>query len=309
METKNNVIDEQLNVNSSEITSGAVATAKVDSPTSTEAYPMDIETFEVKVNIFPTLEKPHYVTHVLRKPTFDEEEARERKTPLITSDAGKIDGHDASSMTMDDEPANIALYDKICSGVKGYALKQGEKPTDELVTLDTVVNTKQGDKTVRELIPSSHKNTAVNGMYPKVDFTIDVDEEDFTFALGGGREWTVKQEIGGKHKQEDGTLSDPDYTVSYVFREPTEAERKTFRSNAISAINLRTATGVKERRSTNLRVLRELFDKLIISVENASIEGKDLDVTDKNHLGKIPGTFKKSAVIKVFNFLEADLSN
>jgi hypothetical protein len=261
-------------------------------------YQMDLDPFKVKINIFSNADKKHEVTHILRKPTFAEEEARERMMPLIISDAGKIDGAEASSMSLDDEPANVRLYDKIAVSVNGYALKRGEKPSKEDVNVDTIV---EGETAVRDLIPPSHKSAAINGLYPS-SYEVDFGDEEFYFALGGGREWKVRQEIGGKFKREDGTLSPADYTVYYIFREPTQEERKKFRTQAISAVTLRTTSGNKDRRSTNLKVVSDLFDA-------ATIGGTDIDVRDKKQLEKIPATFKKGAVIRLMNFLEADLSD
>lgn len=298
---------EQQNVNSeaNTETSGGIKTAASEA----SAYPMDKDPITVRLNIFPTLEKAHYVTHVLRRPTFEEEETRERMMPLITTDAGKVDGADASSMSIDNEPANKTLYDKIIQRVVGYSLVPGEKPSEEGVSPDETVQLIDGGiSNVRDLIPLSHKSTAIEGMFPST-FDLDVSDEEFTFALGGGREWVLRQEIGGKQKQEDGTLSPPQYVVKYTFREPTEAERKKFRSSAINAVTLRTKNGVKERRSTNLRVLRDLFDAMIVGVEGATVDGKPLDVRDKKHLTFIPGAFKRGALIKLFTFLEADLGN
>lgn len=273
-------------------------------------YPMDTNPIKIKINVVPSMEKPFYVTHVMRKPSFNEEEARERKSPLITSEAGKIDGKDASSMSIDDEPANVELYDKIILGVIGYGLKPGDKAGEDEVSPDTTVETPKGTKTVRELIPDSHKSTAISGMFTS-SFEVEVEEQEFVFALGGSRDWKVRQDIGGKVKREDGTLSPPDYQVFYTFREPSELDRKKYRTKAVQAVNLRDGktNAITERRSTNLTIMRELFDSLIESVEGATVEGKPIKVSDKNHIDAIPATFKKGTMIRLFNFLEADLSN
>ncbi len=286
-------------------------TATEETKPTNKAYPMDMNPIEVKVNIYPTLEKAHYTTHTFRKPTFEEEEARERTMPLITSDAGKVEGADASSMTIDDEPANVALYDKIIQSVSGYALQKGEKPSKEALSMDTMIETPDGAKSIKELIPVSHKSTAISGMFTS-KFDIDVPEtEEFSFTLGGGREWRIKHEIGGGEKREDGTLSPADFTLYHTLREPTEMERKKFRTRAVAALTLRNPkTGqVTERRSTNLKVMKELYDALILSVEGATIEGKEIRVSDASQLEMIPASFKKSVVIRLFNFLEADLGN
>lgn len=278
-------------------------------PETTATYPMDMSPIEVKLLLYTSLEKSPSATHVMRKPTFEEEESRERKMPLITKDLGKVEGNNASSMTIDDEPANVALYDKIALTVAGYALKSGEKPTDEPIPVTQEIETPKGMQTVLSLIPASHKSTAINGMFPST-FEVDLQDQEFSFALGGGREWSVKQEIGGKTKREDGTLSPPNFTVYYTFREPTEAERKKYRTRAIAAVNVQEKEGgISERRSTNLKVMRELFDALIVSVDGATIGGKPIKISDSEHLSNIPATFKKSAVIRLFNVLDADLEN
>jgi len=279
--------------------------AKKDS----KSYEMDKNPIVVTVNTVPSLEKPHYTKHVVRKPSFLEEEARERDTPLITEDAGKVDGKNASTMNMDDEPANIALYDKIILSLSGYALEAGGQPEEDILP-ERTVTFKGKDVAVRDLIPASHKNTVIRGMFPS-DFSVDVDNQDFVFALGGGREWRIKQEIGGKVQQDDGTLSDPDFTVYYTFREPTEIERKNYRSKAMNAVNMSDPKTGKmlERRSTNLRVMRDLFDGLIQGIEGATIEGKEIRVGDKSQIEQIPATFKKGCMVRLFNFLEADLGN
>lgn len=279
------------------------------STTPIENIPFEMDKDSIEVHIKVPASKGTYV-HVLRKPTFDEEEARERKMPLITSEAGKFDGEDASKMSIDDEPANVYLYDKTIQSIRGYAIMQGGKAHDGDINPDMEIDTADGKQTVRSLIPAGHKNTAINGMFPS-RFEVEVDEDEFTFALGGGREWRIRQEVGGRIKQEDGQLSPPDYTIVYTFREPTEKERKTFRTSAIIALNLRDpkTNTIRERRSTNLRVIKDLFNALIVGIEGATIGGNDIQVSNKEQLAKVPSDFKKGTMIKLFSFLEADLGN
>jgi uncharacterized membrane protein len=276
--------------------------------TDSNEYQMDLNPAKIKINIFPSAETKYEVVHTVSKPTFADEEARERMMPLIISDAGKVDGAEASSMSLDDEPANVRLYDKIAVTVNGYSLEKGKKPTTEDISVDTPITVDGEEKTIKDLIPPSHKSAVINGLYP-ASYEVDFGGEEFYFALGGGREWKVKQEIGGKFKREDGTLSPADYTVYYIFREPTQEERKKFRSQAVSAITLKTTSGNKDRRSTNLRVVSDLFDALIQTIEGATINGTTIDVRDKKSLELIPATFKKGCVIRLMNFLEADLSD
>ncbi len=286
--------------------------------TSLKPYTLDVTQFEVDLNLAPSGAKPYIVTHILRRPTFEEEEQKERETPLITTDAGKVDGADASSISLDDEPANIRLYNKILLRVKGYPVfvtdesgnvKMQPAPAEGLAADELTLKADGTTEQVVNLIPPGHKSTAVSGALPYSLFEVEVDEDNFMFALGGGREWVIRQEIGGGFKLSDGTNAPPKNVIKYRFREPTEAERRKFRSQAINSVTLRTKDGIKDRRSTNLRVLRDLFDAMILGVEGATIGGGAVDVRDVEHRALIPGSFKKGSLIKLFGFLEADLGN
>ncbi len=290
-------------------TGTATAEEKVKATTEPEekVFQMDAEPIKVKINVFSSTDKTQNVTHTLRKPTFAEEEARERMSALYITEAGRIDGSDATSMSLDDEKGTLRIYDKIALSVQGYALEPGQKPTEEDIPVDTVLTVNGEEKTVRDLIPISHKGAVINGMFP-ASYELDFGGEEFYYSLGGSREWKIVQEIGGKFKREDGTLSPADYTIRHILREPTQEERKKFRTQAISAVTLRTTSGNKDRRSTNLRVVADLYDALVQTIDNATIDGKTIDARDKKQLEKISATFKKGVVIRLMNFLEADLS-
>lgn len=271
-------------------------------------YPMDMNPINVRMNIVPSMEKPFFVTHELRKPSFKEEEARERAMPLETKDIGKIEGFDAQKTYIDDEPANVEFYDKLILSVSGYALEDG-KIADK-ISPDTMVSTPDGEAAIRDLIPSEHKNTAINGMFPSY-YEVVTEENNFVFKLGGTREWKIKQEIGGRMRQSDGGLSDPNYTITYTMREPTEIERRVFRKDAISGATLRDTktNAIVERRNTNLKTVRDLFDALIVDIDGATIGGREIDARDKASIEQVPVTFKKGVIIKLFTFLNAELQD
>jgi hypothetical protein len=67
---------------------------------------------------------PDWKQHALRRPTFEEEEARERLMPYDSEMAGKVNGHDAVRTTFHEEPANIALYDRVVQTVGNYFLDE-----------------------------------------------------------------------------------------------------------------------------------------------------------------------------------------
>ncbi len=275
----------------------------------TAVYNFDQDPLVVSINLVPSFEKPVLATHKLRKPSFKEEVEREQNSPLKNTDIGKVDGMDASSMTIEIDEANCKLWDKIALSVSGYGVN-GSKPSED-VSPDITVQTEDGEETVRNLIPSQHKSVVIQQIFDAA-FDMDIpDENSFVFSLGGARTWSVVQKIGGQTRQSNGTLSDPDFQVRYTFKEPTELQLKKFRKDAIDSATMRdpkSGTTI-DVRSTNLDTMRTLFDDMIKDIEGAHVGGVPVDVKNKEHLSKISASFKKGAILRLFNFLQPEIKN
>ena len=282
-----------------------------------QPYNLAATEYSVVVNPYPQLKTPIFTTHVVRRPTFEEEERRERMMPLVTKEAGKVEGETASQTEIDPIPADSALYDKTIKRIYGYTFTKGEKPAEDGLDPHSLVTSPNGHGELKEMkvyeaIPASHKSLVMQGLYPSV-FEIQEVEVD-AFVLGAAREWTIVQEMGGRQKLEDGTLSKPDYVIKYTFREPTAEELRKFRSSAFSAMNWRDKDGnQRERRTLVLKVVSDLFDSLLYAVDGVSIDrgasSEKFDVRNREHLKLIPSNFKKGAMLKLFTFLQADLGN
>ena len=277
-----------------------------------DKFILNQEPIKVRLNIHPKANEgfESFVTHTFKRPTFAEEETRERMMASITKQGAKIEGTTAIIQEFDDTKANVSLYNKVAKSVEGYKLPDGSK---EDTPVSKEFQVKEETKKVLDLIPDAHKNTAIYGIFNSA-FEIDAPEDDFEFSLGAGREWKIIQKIGGQARREDGTLSEPDYVVRYILTEPSEKDRKTFRDKATSSQRYSSREGVVERSSLNLRVLAELFDKLVLSVEDALVADENgetsvIDVRKKEHLDLIPASYKKTVIIRLFNSLEADLGN
>jgi hypothetical protein len=271
-----------------------------------QTYVMDNSPITVAIDIDPRPGKKKIAEHKFRLPTFEEEEVRERQIVSFRKEGAKVEDTNAILEETDDEKANINFYNKLIEGFE----KDVEIPANTLV----------GEQELKELIPTTHKVTAVLGMTVST-FELDLpeDDDDFEFELGtsgsAGREWRLIQKIGGQFKRDDGTLQPPDYEITYILREPTEKERHKYKSNAVNTQRWysKAEGGVVERSSINLKTLTTIFDNTIKDVENASVvdgEGSiPLDVRNPDHLAKIPARFKKTVVIRLFNALDADLGN
>lgn len=274
-------------------------------------YIINEDPIVVPINIDPRDGKQSIVEHKFRRPTFQEEESRERETKIISEETGvKVaEGTSAPNVKIENEKADLKFWEKLILTVngKGYGL-----------TEETSVDTVLGDKPIRESIPNTHKTTAIYGLMPS-NFELDLGEDDdaeYVFALGSAREWTIKQMIGGQDIRDDGTLAPPLYTLHYIMSEPTEADRKKYRLNAMSNSPYIRKGGLRtDVQSVNLKVVSDLFDRLVKQVQGAVVQvpGEPesitvpLDVRNADHLAAIPGNFKKTVVIRLFNALEADL--
>lgn len=268
-------------------------------PSITEKlYPFDASHFSIRINIAPDTEQGHWTTHKLRRPTFGEEESREALMPVKTHDQGKIDGHDSMALEFEVETADVRLYDNLIEEISGFAAPGSDQVVDNLPVTDEI----------KGFILPQWKSSVISGMY-RSNWEADQESLKKVYMLGPGRQWSIRQEIGGG-KNPDGTKRAADYTITYVFREPTEKERRKFRNRALNASILRLrGGGSEERRTTNLRVVSEIFDACIVEIRGAEIqqEGSLVDVRNPEHLRMVLGNFKKNAILKFFNTLEADL--
>ncbi len=276
--------------------------------------------FTVTVDPYPGLKKKKVLTtHKVRRPTVEEEERKERMTPLLTKSAGKVGEAQASQTNVDIVPGDRFLYEKIVLKVWGYSAPGVIEP-EEGLDPQTIIQVRDKDtgelvdKPLVEAIPDDHKSLVVNSLFPSNPSNFEVVENDeiVGFSLVGGQEWTIRQTIGGQEQLDDGTFSEPDYIVEYTFHEPSADDMKGFRTKAFAVKTWNDKNGVQnEERRIILPVVTGLFDKLISGVDGVSIDrgetGEEFDVRNKAHVALIPPSFKKNSILKLFSFLQADL--
>ena len=284
-------------------------------------YNLAATEFTVKVDAYPQLKKNKvYTTHLVRRPTIEEEERKERMTPLLTMSAGKVGEQQAQQTNVDIVPGDRYLYNQIIKKVWGYnapGVPQSEEGTDP----QTVVQVRDPEtreiveKPLVEAIPDDHKSLVVNSLFPSNpnSFEIVENSELTGFSLVGGQEWTLRQTIGGQEQQDDGTFSEPDFIVEYVFNEPTASDMKAFRTKGFAVKTWSDKNGRQnEERRIILPAIVSLFDSLISSMDGVVVDrgetGETFNARDKTHLALVPPAFKKNAILKLFTFLQADLS-
>lgn len=285
-----------------------------------QKYNLAATEFTINVNPYPQLKgKKIITTHLVRRPTIEEEERKERMTPLLTKSAGKVGDAQAQQTQVDIVPGDRYLYGRIVKKVWGYS-SPGITETEEGLDPQTVVQVRDPetreltDKPLVDAIPDDHKSLVVNSLFPSNPSNFEVVENDAVvgFSLVGGQEWTVRQLLGGQEQLDDGTFSEPDYVIDYVFHEPSANDMKAFRSRAFAVKTWNDKNGVSnEERRIVLPVVIELFDRLISSIDGVVVDrgetGETFDVRNKEHIALIPPSFKKNSMLKLFSFLQADL--
>lgn len=236
------------------------------------AYPLDVTEFEINVQVKPGV----VCVHKLRKPTLDELVKREELSLYETEEIDK--GQD--KVIVDDERANVALWDKIAIAVQNYS-PDGEwrEVTPELAAR----------------IPGPHKVTAIRGLYSSTCEVIS-SGEDLGYYNLDGEEFIVQQEIGTNSEA-------PDYIVHHTLRQPTESERQEYRRRASSTVLVRGSKKTRARVVTNLKAAVELYDKLFISADGFT--GVDADKV----LRHIDPIWKRQAVVALMQTFESSLSD
>lgn len=236
------------------------------------AYPLDVTEFEINVETKPGV----ICVHKLRKPTLDELVKREEMSVYETEEIDK--GQDR--VIVDDERANVGLWDKIAVSVKNYSADGGWLTvTPELAAR----------------IPGPHKVTAIRGLYTTSCEVISSGDDAGYYSLDG-EEFVIQQEIGTNSEA-------PDYIIHHTLRQPTEGERQDYRRRASSTVLVRGTKKTRARVVTNLRAAVELYDKLFIRAEGFSgIEADKL-------LRHIDPMWKRQVVVALMQTFESSLSD
>ncbi len=284
-------------------------------------YNLAATEFRMIVNPYPQLKRKILTTHLVRRPTIEEEERKERMTPLITKSVGKVGDAQASQTNVDIVPGDKFLYDKIILKVWGYTVPGTKGPSPEdgldpfmLIDVEDPHTKETVQKPLVSIIPDDHKSLVVNSLFPSnpANFEVVENDEIVGFSLIGGQQWTVRQTIGGQEQLDDGTFSPPEFIIEYTFNEPSADDMRAFRTKAFAVKTWNDKKGVSnEERRIILPVLTGLFDKLIGDVDGVIVDrgqsGEEFNVKDQNHVGMIPPSFKKNSILKLFSFLQADL--
>jgi hypothetical protein len=239
-------------------------------------YPFDVDSFAVEFNARPDAESPAIVSHRLRRPTFEElcdREGRIRYEMVsVTTSKDEIES--------DDTAANVWLWNKIITEVKGY---DGADDWRELTE----------DEKAR--MSPAHKRTAVLGMYAG---SCELEGDPHYVPIGPAT-WTVRQKFGTNEDK-------PDYVVSHALRAPTEAERLKFKPSTTSYV--RGAKKMRVQITTRLRPYVELYDALVERVEGGTVNDEPFSAVNRaQFVAAIDPMWKRQVIQCLMSALEAQL--
>lgn len=237
-----------------------------------EPYNFDASEIIVEFNARPSAATPAIVAHKLRRPTLEELLARERASAYEMIEVEK----NADEIRVDDEAANVALWEKVIVAVRGYGGADWQ-------TLD--------DAQIKEM-RASHKTTAIRGMYQAECDLLD-DEGEITLSA---QTWRILQTFGSGH------------TVTHTLREWTESERQRFKRASSSTRNVRGSRKAHVQVLNHLKAYVELFDALWQGCEGGAISGHGYTPESRGvFLAQIDPIWKQQIVRTLTGAMEAQL--
>jgi hypothetical protein len=208
------------------------ATGTATAQDSPKLYDFSTSEHVIELNTRPS-GAPRIVRHKLRKPTFIELEARDRKQAAETITKGNEEFIESASSAPD-----LELWAKICTEAQGYL------PNGEWL---------KGDDLAK--VPADHKLAAIRALYQAEYEVVNDDSLDY-FALDGV-EVKVKQTLHG-------------FEIVHTLREMTEAERLEFEGKSYRASFVRgKGKETRTRIQGNLKAFVDLYNKLIQGVSGA----------------------------------------
>jgi hypothetical protein len=248
---------------------------------SPRPYPFDNDVFDIALNLRPLADQAYLVYHRLRRPTFDELLERER---LIVSEIVEVSPRE-DRIVVDDETANWRLWEKIVQAVKGYDFDDGlERDAWRELTEEQ-----------KSRMLWSHKATAVRGLYAG-DCRLS-DEGAFRFDMV-----RLRQDIGYR--------AEPEFTVYYDMRVPTEGERQRFKSGSVSTQYVRGARKSRARLVSNLKTFANFFDSLAMDIQGATVGGAIFETSNRaRFLAAIDPIWKRQVVNTLVSGLETQLQD
>ncbi len=222
------------------------------------------------------------VTHKLRQPTLGE--MIEYKKKQVYERQYNSQGELINELG-DVATADQWLWDQLAVAFSGYpGMPEGLNE----VTDDN-----------RSQMRSTHKEGAINHILTATA-TILQDQSSTSFA---GGEWVVQLDFGTNPEN-------PTHSVLFKLKEWNERERRDFERAGATIRGRSEGRTTINRSSVNLKAFSDLFDELLIGVENGTINGSDFATAGREAFCRaINGEFKVQVISALTRTWKANLSD
>jgi hypothetical protein len=250
----------------------------------------------------------------LRKAKRSDNEQRNRET-VTHKFTKKVENKPAVTVTNSADKATIAFAKRLATRVRGYA-----EDENEWLDAQTVLGQEENDKgklvdvRVIDKVPVEHVLRAGNEYFGG-KFKVE-KRGRVIITRGASQSYVVKQEVGIE-ELEDGSFSKPTSVVKYHFDEVSGDALQLYSAQAVMGTTIFGDEGdTREDRVVSLDTVRTLFDgketlnfKGCVRIENATLNGSEVDCDDASHLMFIDDGLKKTVVLVLFNHLTTNLGN
>lgn len=228
-----------------------------------------------------------------------------RKTTTVVSPT-KINGKNPYTETTDHLKADIRYFLDNAEKLHGFTWfdETESRTVDAKETAATEqLNGRDIKKTFAHLIPIQHQRSFGARLYGGKLEIWKPEEEKEAVRVGGERLTIVKHSIGIEENK-DGTLTNPDHVIYYYFREPDERIFSRW-GKASGGYKLPLeGGGFQQTQSFYTKKIIELYSALIVKVEGAVYNGKQIENPDQ-----VPIGVRRNSVVIAFGHWLKDVGN
>jgi hypothetical protein len=281
-------------------------------------------------------------THRFRMWDEQTEKKRERmlKSVVVTSPA-VVHGENPRDVRTDFSKAALFYYNEMIDKVAGFGFTTD---ADAANFLEAQSTNGHGDTKIFEMIPAAIRKAAANRLYAgkieslaakrqaeaeasesdtqdvdpfsmegEVDISKEIEKVEkrkTVHVLTLDREIVIRQELGSELLP-SGRYTDPTHVIDYTFREPDGADFSLWEMKGSGGFAITLANGgTQAERFFNLDTIKTLFNRLILRIEGASLDGREINIpSDLNDhrkaiTSRVPLLMRRYVIANVFQEAE-----
>jgi hypothetical protein len=267
-----------------------------------QPYQFDAPGMNVPINVAPAGKRPRFNTHVVRFPSLEELIERERLSKYETVEVNRNE----DLIRADDDVANAKLFANVAQTCTGYLFEKTPADTQDPKAILAFKREKGAE--IRETskwldkIPAGHQRAVLQALHA-VNAVPEYNEEE---------EWTdlSNDDENLRITVEFGTKSQPDFTVVFIMRPPSDVEMSRYRRTVAEVRTVKGTRKGQQRIVTNIMAGVEAFDLLFEGVEGGRVgEQSTNDMKKAEVLPHISPIIKRVVAQAVMGRHDADSSD